>query len=178
MQTFTPFQRLLAIKRYSPATIKTYVGLLTVFQDFVGPMPIQELDTPALLNHVLRIVEAKQYTYSSHKQLISAVALFLKEVHHRPIDFSPVYPTRRPQSLPEILSVREVRAILTASPNLKHRAMLTLIYALGLRSGELIHLRSQFYPHHHDLRPRHHQQPHEGAQSAGFFGSVRHVNAD
>ena len=141
MQTFIPFQRLLAIKRYSPATIKTYVGLLTVFQNFVGKTLIQELDTPALLNHILRIVEAKQYTYSSHKQLISAIALFLKEVHRRPVDFSPVYPTRRPQPLPEILSVREVKAILAASRNLKHRAMLTLVYALGLRSGELIHLK-------------------------------------
>ncbi len=141
MQTFTSFQRLLAIKRYSSATIKTYVGLLTVFQNFVGSMPIQELDTSALLNHVLRIVEAKQYTYSSHKQLISAIALFLKEVHRRPVDFSPVYPTRRPQPLPEILNVREIKAILAASHNLKHRAMLTLIYALGLRSGELIHLK-------------------------------------
>ena len=108
MQTFAPFQRLMTIKRYSPATIKTYVGLLTVFQAFVGEAPIHTLDTPALLNYVLRIVEAKHYTYSSHKQLISAIALFLKEVHRRPVDFSPVYPTRRPQPLPEILGVREV----------------------------------------------------------------------
>ncbi len=131
----------MAIKRYSPATIKTYVGLLTVFQNFVGKTLIQELDTPALLNHILRIVEVKHYTYSSHKQLISAIALFLKEVHRRSVDFSPVYPTRRPQPLPEILSVREVKTLLAASPNLKHRAMLTLVYALGLRSGELIHLK-------------------------------------
>ena len=131
----------MAIKRYSPATIKTYVGLLTVFQSFVGKTLIQELDTPALLHHILRIVEAKQYTYSSHKQLISAIALFLKEVHRRAVDFSPVYPTRRPQPLPEILSVREVKTLLAASHNLKHRAMLTLVYALGLRSGELIHLK-------------------------------------
>ena len=141
MQTFVPFQRLMAIKRYSTATIKTYVGLLTIFQHFVGPTPIHALDTSALLNHVLRIVEAKQYTYSSHKQLISAIALYLKEIHRRSVDFRPVYPTRRPQPLPEILSVGEVKAILTASRNLKHRTMLTLVYALGLRSGELIHLK-------------------------------------
>ncbi len=141
MQTFTSFQRLLAIKRYSPTTIKTYVGLLTVFQTFIGNTPIQELKTSALLSHILRIVEARRYTYSSHKQLISAIALYLKEVHRRVIDFSPVYPTRKPQPLPEILSLSEVQAILSASQNLKHRTMLTLIYALGLRSGELIRLK-------------------------------------
>ena len=142
MQTFTPFERLLAIKRYSPATIRTYLGLLTSFQSFVGSeLPIQDLDTTTLLNHVLRIVEAKKYTYSSHKQLISAIALFLKEIHRRAVDFRPVYPTRRPQPLPEILSLGEVKDLLSASNNLKHRAMLTSVYALGLRSGELIHLK-------------------------------------
>ncbi len=142
MQTFTSFKRLLQIKRYSPATIKTYAGLLAVFQAFVGSeKPIQELDTSTLLHQVLRIVEAKKYTYSSHKQLISALALFLKEIHQRSVDFKPVYPTRRPQPLPEILSTQEVKAILSACNNLKHQAMLTLVYALGLRSGELIHLK-------------------------------------
>ena len=142
MQTFIPFERLLAIKRYSPATIKTYGGLLTSFQSFVGSeLPIHDLETTALLNQVLRIVEAKKYTYSSHKQLISAIALYLKEIHRRSVDFSPVYPTRRPQPLPEILSTGEVKAILSASRNLKHRAMLTLVYALGLRSGELISMK-------------------------------------
>ena len=141
MQTFTPFQRLMTIKRYSPATIKTYVGLLNSFQAFVGELPLQSLDTPALLNQVLRVVETKQYTYSSHKQLISAIALYLKEIHRRNVDFKPVYPTRRPKPLPEILSAREVKAILAANSNLKHRAMLTLVYALGLRSGELIRLK-------------------------------------
>ncbi|MGB3850889.1 MAG: tyrosine-type recombinase/integrase [Tunicatimonas sp.] len=141
MQTFTPFQRLMAIKRYSSATIKTYVGLLTVFQKFIGPTPIHELDSPALLNGVLRFVEHKQYTYSSHKQLISAIALYLKEIYRRAVDFGPVYPTQRPQPLPDILSVQEVKAILSANHNLKHQAMLTLIYALGLRSGELIQLK-------------------------------------
>ncbi len=141
MQTFVSFQRWMMIKRYSPATIKTYVGLLTVFQQFAGHTPIQELDSSALLRCVLRIVEDKQYTYSSHKQLISAIALYLKEMHRRVIDFGPVYPTRRPQPLPDILSVPEVKAILSASRNLKHQTMLTLVYALGLRSGELIQLK-------------------------------------
>ncbi len=142
MQTFTSFERLLSIKRYSPATIKTYTGLLSVFQAFVGSeKPIQELETSTLLHQVLRIVEAKKYTYSSHKQLISALSLFLNEMHRRKVDFRPVYPTQRPQPLPKILSTQEVKAILSASSDLKHRTMLTLVYALGLRSGELIHLK-------------------------------------
>lgn len=115
--------------------------MLTVFQNFIGKTPVQDLDTSVLLNHIVRIVETKHYTYSSHKQLISAVALYLKEIHRRPIAFGPLYPTQRPQPLPQILSVREVKAILAVSRSLKHQAMLTLMHALGSHSGELIHLK-------------------------------------
>ena len=39
-----------------------------------------------------------------------------------------------------MLSKEEVAAILSASPNLKHRTMLSLIYACGLRRSELLAL--------------------------------------
>lgn len=43
--------------------------------------------------------------------------------------------------LPKVLSEKEVTAILNAVYNLKHKAMLLLIYSAGLRAGELINLR-------------------------------------
>lgn len=59
MQTYVPFERLLVIKRYSPATTKIYGDLRTSFQAFVGELPLQDLDIPALLNQVVRVVESK-----------------------------------------------------------------------------------------------------------------------
>jgi len=67
--------------------------------------------------------------------------IFLLEIHRRDVDFTPVYPVRRPQSLPLILSNTEVKRILHSVDNAKHKAMLATIYALGLRSGELINLK-------------------------------------
>jgi integrase/recombinase XerD len=43
--------------------------------------------------------------------------------------------------LPNVLSKEEVKAILESTKNIKHRAMLSLIYSCGLRCGELIHLK-------------------------------------
>ena len=53
------------------------------------------------------------------------------ELVHRP---------RREKTLPNVLSKEEVKAILEAPTNLKHRAMLSLIYACGLRRSELLNL--------------------------------------
>jgi integrase/recombinase XerD len=47
---------------------------------------------------------------------------------------------RREKRLPNVLSKNEVKSILEAPTNLKHRAMLSLIYACGLRRSELLNL--------------------------------------
>jgi site-specific recombinase XerD len=49
------------------------------------------------------------------------------------------YP-RRPLTLPTILSQAEVATLLTAPHNLKHRAILTTLYAAGLRVSEVCQL--------------------------------------
>ena len=53
------------------------------------------------------------------------------ELIHRPM---------REKVLPNVLSKEEVKAILDAPYNLKHRAMLAMIYSCGLRRGELLSL--------------------------------------
>jgi len=50
-----------------------------------------------------------------------------------------VYDYRK--KLPNVLSKEEVKRILEAHTNLKHRVMLSLIYSCGLRRSELINLK-------------------------------------
>ena len=55
-----------------------------------------------------------------------------------------VYTIDRPREetyLPEVLSEQEITAILNATENLKHKAILMTIYSAGLRIGEVINLR-------------------------------------
>jgi site-specific recombinase XerD len=47
---------------------------------------------------------------------------------------------RRPQRLPEVLSMEEVEAILEAAPSLKYKAAFMLCYGSGLRTDEVVHL--------------------------------------
>ena len=48
---------------------------------------------------------------------------------------------KRAHLLPNVLSKEDVCLILSAQRNLKHRAMLSLIYSCGLRRGELLNLK-------------------------------------
>ena len=118
--------------------------MLQAFQKHVGfDKVIQEIETRDLYNLIVAYLESNSYNYSSQKQFLSALKLYLKEIHRREVDFSPVYPARNPNKLPLILSQEQVKRILEVVSNKKHLAMLTTIYALGLRSGELINLQLQ-----------------------------------
>ena len=61
-------------------------------------------------------------------------------MHNIQVDLDTVRPRKPQRVLPEILSLQEVKTLLHKIENVKHKAMLTTIYALGLRSGELINL--------------------------------------
>lgn len=53
------------------------------------------------------------------------------------------------KTIPEVLSEEEVAIILKATDNLKHKAILTTIYAAGLRVGELLNLKISDIDSHH-----------------------------
>ncbi|CAM4123928.1 tyrosine-type recombinase/integrase [Flavobacterium weaverense] len=48
-----------------------------------------------------------------------------------------IHRPKRAKVLPNVLSKEEVKAILEAHSNLKHKMTLCLIYSCGLRCGEL-----------------------------------------
>jgi site-specific recombinase XerD len=131
------------LKRYSSNTIVTYVGLLKTFfeSNHLNSHKLEDASEKEIIPIMIAHINARNYGYTSQKQFISALRLFFMEVFRKKMDFQSIYPTQKPHSLPNILSQSEIRLLLKSVSNLKHRAMLTTIYALGLRSGELLRLK-------------------------------------
>ena len=138
---FSSFGRILELKRYAKNTIKIYLSLLKVLQDQIGVQPIHQLENPEIVSQCMKLVERKKYSRSSHKQLLGALGLYLKEMHNRKIDFSNIYPVRKTKSLPAILSREEITKMLDHTKNIKHKTMLMCLYGLGLRRGEMLNLK-------------------------------------
>ena len=138
---FDDFTTLLKIQRYSPNTIKTYHGLLVAFQKFIGEhVPIHQAESSYLRKKFIEKNLSQDLAYTTQKQLASALRLYLSLMHHRQLDLTTVAPRRPQQVLPDILSIEEIKAILAQITNEKHRIAILTIYALGLRSGELLNL--------------------------------------
>jgi integrase/recombinase XerD len=67
--------------------------------------------------------------------------LFFQNRQQRNLNIQSIYRPKQPKTLPNVLSKEEIKAILEARRNFKHRTMLSLIYAFGLRRSELLALK-------------------------------------
>lgn len=129
--------------RYSENTIKTYIEAISAFLKFYHSKNISEIMNDDLIvfnrNYILR----NGYSTSFQNQVISAVKLFFARTENRRLEIEQVERPRREHKLPNVLSKQEVASILGAPANFKHKTMLSLIYACGLRRSELLNLKPE-----------------------------------
>jgi integrase/recombinase XerD len=127
--------------RYSPATIKTYTSL---FEEFINHFPlhvIDQLDEKKVIEFVQYLVLDRKVSISYQNQAINAIKFYYEKVKGGQRKFYVLDRPRPEKKLPMVLNLDEVRQILRATPNLKHKCILTLIYSAGLRVSEAIRLK-------------------------------------
>ena len=138
----TLFRQYMEQRRYSANTIHHYVEGLKVFLLFINK-PIPEITNPDLERFNLDYVIKHGYSSSFQNQVINAVKLFFRSIRSVKFSIEKVERPRREHRLPNVLSKEEVKRIITSPTNTKHRAMLSLIYACGLRRSELLNLKPE-----------------------------------
>jgi integrase/recombinase XerD len=135
------FKKWMEHKRYSPSTIKTYTGCLQIFIRFLKPKDIADAGNEDVIRFTNDYVLANKLSASYQNQAVNAIKLVFREIIKSRIAIDEIERPRRAHPLPNVLSKEEVKAILQAPANIKHKAMLSLIYACGLRRSELLNLK-------------------------------------
>jgi integrase/recombinase XerD len=134
------FKFWLRSRRYSPSTINTYLDSIRTFLKFYALKKIEDINNDDLIRFNNEYILANNYSASFQNQVVNAVKLFFKTIENSTLDVDAIHRPKRAKKLPNVLSKEEVKAILEAPTNIKHKAMLSLIYACGLRCGELLSL--------------------------------------
>jgi integrase/recombinase XerD len=83
----------------------------------------------------------RKLSFPYQNQAINAAKLFFKTIKGSILITEQLERPRSEHKLPNVLSKEEVAKILQALVNQKHRTMLSLVYACGLRRGELLNLK-------------------------------------
>lgn len=128
-------------RRYSDNTIKVYAEALRVFFRFSYPKTPAQLTNEDLIRFNNDYILKRGYSSSYQNQVVNAVKLYYQVAENRFMQLNNLHRPLRSQALPNVLSKQEVKVILKAPHNIKHRAMLSLIYSCGLRCGELLKLK-------------------------------------
>jgi len=125
------------IRNMSPNTRKNYIRQVAQFAMHFGKSPDQlgpeEIRT-YLLSLVRRDASCNQFNVGR-----CALRFFFRVTLKR--EFPEIACAKKPKKLPVVLSQGEVAQLLATPKKLKHRALLTTLYAAGLRVSELVGLR-------------------------------------
>ncbi len=135
------FKQWMIHKRYSESTINNYLNSLEKFFDFSYPLESKDLNELSMVKYVNEYIIPKGLSFTFQNQFISAIKLFFSAIYKTDYRVDLLQRPRREYKLPNVLSEEEVRSILLAHGNMKHRVMLSLIYACGLRRSELLNLK-------------------------------------
>jgi integrase/recombinase XerD len=124
-------KRELQLRNYADSTIDTYSGCISVFlSNYKKHNSYKSIED---IKDFLLTIDNQSY----HRQLTAAIHHFYKLVLKKPLDLQDIPFPRKTNYLPKVLSVQEVARLIAVTKNLKHKAILQLMYSCGLRIGEI-----------------------------------------
>ena len=108
--------------------------------NYLNEKPLGEVTNKDVEHFLEDVFVPKKYSVSSHRQFISAVKLLKAFYPECTIATEHLKRPKKSKYLPLVLSKEEVIDLLRCTKNLKHRAVLAMIYSAGLRISELLNL--------------------------------------
>ena len=135
------FKQWLRSKRYSESTISTYSEALKSFLVFYREKPVAEITNEDVIVYNNEYILKNNLSASYQNQTVNAIKLYFITVRETKMDIDKIHRPKRSKLLPNVLSKEEIKLILNAHSNIKHKTMLSLIYSCGLRRSELLNLK-------------------------------------
>jgi site-specific recombinase XerD len=138
-----PEEYILKLKelRYSENTIKAYKGLFEEFINYYNSYDIDKIGEKMIIAFMRYLVIERKISTSYQNQSINSIKFYYERVLGGQRKIYLVERPRREKTLPEVLSEQEFLSVLSTIDNIKHRAIVLLIYSAGLRLSEVVNLR-------------------------------------
>jgi integrase/recombinase XerD len=138
---FEDLRKELVSRKYSYKTVKGYLYYNRDFINFIDKKPSQINDSD-IKDYLLHLAEEKKSATSTLNQAINALKFYYGTMLKKKFLYEIKRP-RKDKKLPVVLSKEEVAKILSTVDNVKHKAILMLVYSAGLRVGELVRLKPE-----------------------------------
>lgn len=128
------------LRGFSHHTRRRYLTCMKDFVRYCKKSPA-EVTLEDIYGYQLHLLRERNVSPSTYNVYVAALRFFFRVTSPVTLNFTRIPRRKAKRRLPEVLSREEVRALLEQPLNIKHRAILTAIYACGLRISEACRLR-------------------------------------
>jgi integrase/recombinase XerD len=139
MNNMELFKEKLLLKNMSSKTIELYTRTIQLVSERIG-IDIDSITENDLKNHILNDKKRVKST-STQMGIINAFKIYFKEIKRVRFDTEILPRPKVYQRQPDILSTEEIQQIIDCTDNLKHKAIIILMYSCALRVSEAINLK-------------------------------------
>ena len=131
----------MTVRNLAPTTQATYVQQVSMFARHFGQSP-ETLGPEEIRSYQVYLAMEKELAPSSIITAVAALRFLYNVTLQKHWVLKDVLPAPKiPDTLPVVLSPEEVLRFLESMEHIKHRTILTVCYAAGLRISEAVHLK-------------------------------------
>lgn len=128
----------LRLKGYQPKTIDAYARGVRRVGDYFG-YDIRDLSEEQLLDYFVDLLDS--HSWSAAKLDLYGLKFFHQHVLGRPLPYLELVKPPKATRLPNIVTVEQAQQIVQATKKASYRVFFFVLYTLGLRLSEGIHLK-------------------------------------
>jgi len=129
----------LKLRGFTQATQKAYLEHNNKFLNFIKKQP-EQITEDDLKLYLADLISERKQKPASVNLTISALKFFYKEILKKDI-FSNIKPPKSEKKIPTVLSKDEIKLLLDAITNDKHKLLVELLYSSGLRVSEAVKMK-------------------------------------
>ena len=141
LKALRAYIEMMRLKNYSENSIRTYKNWFILFLLCFPRQKPSTISKVQILDLLVRFRNSPRWSATSQNQFINAIKFFFEKLLDHPREVYELPRAKRPYQLPVVFSESEVLAIIKAANNLKHKTILCLAYAGGLRVSEIINMK-------------------------------------
>ena len=126
------FKDILFAQNYSKNSKRSYSQALNIVSQNFN-LQLASLEEIEFLDFVIKLKkENKSFAYI--KNIVMATKLFYSQIHNFHFRKNYMQNMKKPEALPDILSLGEVKLLIDTLDNLKHKTIISVIYSCGRES--------------------------------------------
>jgi len=137
MLLLSKLKRELEIRNFSKQTIKDYVYSVKKFLDYIK-IKNKEINEDCVKDYIQQ--ELKNKNPSSVRKDLFSIKFFFNNILKIRLNLPN---PKKNHTLPEILTIKEIKDMINATSNIKHKLIIKLLYGCGLRVSEIVNLKKK-----------------------------------